>query len=135
MPAPLVQLCGHGHQQPSVASLQHTLRQIIDGFEHTYICIDALDECAEREQLLTWLGDILRQKTGKIHILLSSRWEQDIEDSLESIANIVRVPLTGASVNADIANYLEATLSRMTKWDAPLRVRVKEVLTIGANGM
>lgn len=135
VPAPLAQICGHGHQQPSIASLQLTLRQIIETFERTYIILDALDECMDREKLLAWTGDLLRRETGKVHILLSSRRELDIEDCFESIPNLVHVPLRGGSLNADIEKYIDAMLSKITKWDGPTRARVREVLIQGAHGM
>ena len=50
-----------GHEKPSLAALQLAMRNVIAGFEHTYILIDALDECVDGEKLLGWIGDILRR--------------------------------------------------------------------------
>lgn len=143
VPAPLVQLYGSGHQQPSIASLQRALQQIIEGFERTYIIIDALDECTDREKLLFWIGELIQSKMDKLHLLLASRREQDIEGQFDYMADtdlMVRLPLAGKCVDADIERYLDAMLSEMVlskkvRWDAQTQARVKEVLVTGADGM
>ena len=55
MPKVLVNLyshCGTGYQEPTLNDLQNTLQAILDGFSSTFIILDALDECTEREKLL-----------------------------------------------------------------------------------
>lgn len=134
LPAALIEMYGDGHQQPSVASLQIALQRLIEGFEQTYIVIDGLDECIDREKLITWIGDLLQRNTSKLHALLSSRPEHDIESSFKNIAHLVRVPLVGKAVDADINRYLDAVLAKLTKWDAPIRNRVKDALVRDAQG-
>ncbi|KAF7971657.1 hypothetical protein HWV62_20620 [Athelia sp. TMB] len=133
MPAALMTMYGHGDEKPSLAFLQLTLSKLIAVFEHTYIVIDALDECTDRGKLLTWIGDLLRQNTDQLHILFSSRREQEILRCFEPIASITHVSLAGASTNADIETYVDAMIA--TSWDAKTRARVKYVLMKGADGM
>ncbi|KAF7973994.1 hypothetical protein HWV62_13605 [Athelia sp. TMB] len=135
IPAALVQLYGGGHETPSLTSLQKTLHQIIAGFERAYIVIDALDECTDREKVLAWTQDLLRQNMSQLHILFSSRREQDIVRCLEPIASIAHVSLAGASTNADIETYVDAMLAKVTSWDTKTRARVKSALMEGADGM
>lgn len=135
IPAALVQLYGGGHETPSLTSLQKTLHQIIAGFERAYIVIDALDECTDREQVLAWIKDLLRQNMSQLHILFSSRREQEIVRCFEPIASITHVSLAGASTNADIETYVDAMLAKVTSWDTKTRARVKSALMKGADGM
>ncbi|KAF7979993.1 hypothetical protein HWV62_40082 [Athelia sp. TMB] len=135
IPAPLATIYGHGNRQASVDELQLTLQLIIDSFERTYIVIDALDECADRANVISWIKRLTRRKVGKVHVLFSSRPETDIEEEFDYLGTLIRVPLAGHAAENDIKTYLNAMLSKMTKWDAQTRSRVREVLLRGAGGM
>ncbi|KAJ6007625.1 hypothetical protein N7540_011601 [Penicillium herquei] len=58
-----------------------------------YLIFDALDECPEnadsqeREKLLLFLNDLLAQHGNKVHILATSRLEQDIKEELGPIVS------------------------------------------------
>ncbi|KAF7979104.1 hypothetical protein HWV62_43632 [Athelia sp. TMB] len=134
IPAPLVNIYGRGHRQPSTVSLQLALQQIIEEFEHVYIILDALDECVDRESLLDWICDLEQQKSGKLHMMLTSRKEPDIKESLDSM-NPIHVTLAGKFVHADIATYLDAKLLKMIRCNACTRARIKEVLMEHADGI
>ncbi len=49
--------------------------------------LDALDECKERQELLTDIDEIAGWKNRKLHMLATSRRENDIEESLEPLVN------------------------------------------------
>ena len=69
MPKVLVNLyahCANGHQEPTLGDLQNMLQRILDGFSSTFIILDALDECAEREKLLHWIQTVILEKNMKI---------------------------------------------------------------------
>ena len=75
MPKVLVNLyacCGNGHQEPTLGDLQNTLQKILDGFSSTFIILDALDECAEREKLLNWIQTLILEKDINLglHLIL-----------------------------------------------------------------
>jgi hypothetical protein len=74
--------CGDGKQQPSHCSLLVSLNQAVQGFEETFIVLDALNECKERFELLEDIRTIAAWNLGKLHILATSRREMDIEESL-----------------------------------------------------
>lgn len=134
VPAALVGIYGDGLQKPSIASLEIALQQLIESFEQTYIVIDGIDECIDREKLMAWIGNLLQRNISKLHVVLSSRQEHDIEESFKNIPRLVRVPLVGEAVDADVAKHLNAIFSRLTKWDSPIRNRVKDVLITDAHG-
>lgn len=135
VPAPLVQIYGNGRQQVSVASLQSTLQKIIDGFERTYIIVDALDECTDRDKVLAWIEQLIQRKKGNVQVLFSSRPEWDIEDQLQSMVSLARVTLNNRPAEKDIKMYIDAKLSKMVRWDKATIVRVKNALIIRSDGM
>lgn len=56
---------------------------MIQEFPQTYIILDALDECADREGLMEVLEKIAGWKLQNLHLLVTSRKERDIERSLD----------------------------------------------------
>ena len=75
IPATLVELYGHGQEQPSTNSLQDTLQLILDGLHSAYIIIDSLDECTDRDRVLKWIEKIVFQKMGNLLMVVASRPE------------------------------------------------------------
>ncbi|KZP07449.1 hypothetical protein FIBSPDRAFT_998150, partial [Athelia psychrophila] len=124
-PASLMEIYDGGHQQPSLASLQLTLRRIIEGFEHAYIVVDALDECTDRKKVLAWIEELMQWHGGKLHILLSSRPETDIKKKFHSIEKLVQFSLTGHPMNNDIEICIDALLLEMDIWDDETRAHVR----------
>jgi hypothetical protein len=103
------------------------------------VIVDALDECADRAKLLTWIKEITRWKVGKLHLLLTSRQERDIEVKLQPLGP-VSICLEGEGVDLDIATYLDRMLEddeEPAPWneDDDIRDRVKTSLQTGAQGM
>ncbi|KZP12764.1 hypothetical protein FIBSPDRAFT_1049820 [Athelia psychrophila] len=136
MPAALKDMYGDGpsHPEPSLAVLEAALQTIIGEFQHAYIIIDALDECADRRKLLRWLKDISCLRGGRLHMLLSSRRERDIEDSLIIINGLGRVSFAGGSANPDIVRFLDESLVELTRWDYEIRTLIRYTLLEGADG-
>jgi hypothetical protein len=76
--------CENGRRQPSVHALSEVSQQIMQGFTHVYIVIDALDECTYRSELMNMLKQVARWRLQNLHLLMTSRKERDIESSLNS---------------------------------------------------
>lgn len=75
----------------------------------TRIVLDALDECSTRKELLSWLAS---PTTEAIHILLTSRTEDDIETSLtEWIPPAAIVPIYQKPVDDDIRRVVHTTIA------------------------
>ena len=142
LPAALQSLydqCGRAGIQPSLKSLHSTLLLILDSFRDAYVIVDALDECADRAKLLNWVKEITRWKVGKLHLLLTSRQERDIEVKLQPLGP-VSICLEGEGVDLDIAMYLDRKLEddeEPAAWDEDddMRDKVKTSLQTGAQGM
>jgi len=134
--ADLYKRCGD-HQQPSVKQLQSTLRDILDGFSHAYIVIDAFDECTDREKTLTWVNTLVsdaEQAAGKIHILVTSRPERDIETVFMAI-DPDSIDIGQVTSNQDISNYLELHMkSKFKQYSESTRKQIESGLREGADG-
>src|SRR6202035_3112178 len=81
LPATLTKLfhsCHDGGSQPTVKSLQDTLILILEAFDDVSIVLDALDECNERKDLLKWITEMICFRKDKLHLLVTSRPEEDI---------------------------------------------------------
>ena len=140
LPVALVELyrsCNNGHQEPSPDALQSTLQTILGGFKQTYIIIDSLDECTEREMLLTWLEGISHWTTGTTRVTVISRPERDIRDCILRLDALL-VSISDEPANTDIEIYLDKMLqmdTKLNRWDEEVQVKIRSVLMAGAQGM
>ena len=140
MPKVLVNLyahCGKGHQEPTLGDLQNTLRTILDGFSSIFIILDALDECTEREKLLGWIQTfiLVKDKNLRLHLIVTSRPEQEIEDKFKSSHYL---DLVKASENHDLVAYLDYQLqndSDLQKWNSETQEQIRLKLMEQADGM
>lgn len=79
-----------------------------------HIIVDALDECQTRKEyptggLLTSMEALATSQQTNIHLLVTSRLEQDIKSSIESWArNQDIVPIQSERVADDIRAYIKA---------------------------
>ncbi|KAF7968345.1 hypothetical protein HWV62_30939 [Athelia sp. TMB] len=124
-----------GRHQPLISSLEDTLLEIIKSFSSAYIIIDALDECAEQRRVLNWIQSITLQTSSSLHLLITSRPEPDIENSLRSLRNTRGINLTDQQASEDIYNYINARLSEVDGWTEYQKELVRAALSRGANGV
>jgi hypothetical protein len=129
--ADLYKRCGD-HQQPSVNQLQNTLRAILDGFSHAHIVIDALDECTDREKTLIWVNKLVSDPDLKLHIMVTSRPEQDIEKVFRMFESI---DVEKTAANQDISKYLELQMeSKFETYDEVFQKEIESRLRERAEG-
>ena len=127
--------CKNGHRQPSIASLERTLMDIVKSFDATYMIIDALDECCERRKSLKWMKSITSSIPGKVHLMISSRSEPEINRGLSYIPTLHEIDIAGEQIKADICRYLDARLADDDKWSDAAKRLIREGLIRGADGM
>src|SRR6266478_3239375 len=126
----------NGQRQPTLEDLLITLKHMIRGFQHTYVIVDALDECQDREQLLALIEEIMSWKLGSLHILATSRQEREIEDCVGPRAS-AQVDLHSALVDADIEAYIHESLRndpKLRKWSTKVHGQIETALMEGAHG-
>jgi hypothetical protein len=110
-----------GNRQPSLDALMNVLQQILQEFPQSYLILDALDECADRAELMRILEQMAGWQLEKMRILVTSRKERDIESSLEDVvnreygliktqsySNIHRISTTHQVINHRIYNMLRS---------------------------
>lgn len=133
--------CSNGGRQPTGEVLLVTLHQMMTLMGDTYIILDALDECTERDELLTDLEEIVSWKDTDFHLLTTSRKETDIEEALTPLSHIRdRISIQSAPVNADIMTYIHDRLRvdrKLKRWQKHPKVQLEigDTLLRKADGM
>ncbi|KAK5045237.1 hypothetical protein LTR84_009343 [Exophiala bonariae] len=77
----------------------------------TFVIIDALDECDDRDKLLYFIVESSKS-TPNLNLLATSRNEKDIHDTLQGLP---QVELTDANTTLDIRIFVVARLEEMIK--------------------
>jgi len=104
-------------RQPTTEALLATLRELVQDHQDVFLVIDALDECNERDELLSALSVIAEWNLG-MHILVTSRREADIGETLSRIGPN-NVSIQSALVNNDIRAYVQERLNndpKLRRW-------------------
>ena len=129
--------CDSGEMQPSNGQIYSLLRKIISNKESTYIVIDALDECTDREDLLTFICDLIGFKLKGLRVVAASRRERDIEEQLRPITDF-EIDIQSAVVDNDIRIYVQGQLSedaKLRKWEQSVHDDITNVIMEKAHGM
>jgi hypothetical protein len=132
-----------GQEQPSFESLQKTFTGMIGNLEEVWIVLDALDECTPRGELLAWLRSINQDFSVqvKMHLLVTSRPEQDIESAIKRYASGEQIiPIRDDLLEADIRNYVQARVREhesLSRWRGHREIQdnIEASLLEKANGM
>jgi hypothetical protein len=137
----------HGSQHASDSELAQLLKRLLGlpGQATAYIVIDALDECpittgllSPREEVLSFVEELVRSQVPNMRICVTSRPEADID--------LILSPLASRSVSLheengqveDIADYVRFVVStdrNMQTWRKEDKELVVQVLTRKAGGM
>ncbi|CAN9314004.1 unnamed protein product [Alternaria alternata] len=133
--------CENGQRKPSLHALLRVTKEAAQEFAHVYVVLDALDECAQRSELIDMLETVAGWQLDNLHLLMTSRKERDIERSLEEyIREEDAVCLQRDVVDQDIQRYVQQRLrvdKGLAKWnkDASVRQEIEAALMGGARGM
>lgn len=126
-----------GRQQPHVTELEDALQSVIKNISKTYLILDALDECSDREALLPFIRSLVEQAMGSLNVLVLSRREEDIEHTLNPLSEH-QVRLESSLVSPDISLHVQDRLNsdfRFLRWPPELRNEVSQILVQKAHGM
>ncbi|KAF7981785.1 hypothetical protein HWV62_31871 [Athelia sp. TMB] len=126
---------GYGREQPSLKSLNQSIRHVTEGFDHVYLMIDSLDECGDRAELLAWIRSTATWNIHGLHVLFTSRPETDIVQGLVSVVGLCRVQIDASTSQKDIEVFLDAQLANRNMWNEKTRQLVKVTLADRADGM
>ena len=78
--------CMNGERQPSCQMLLATWLQMMTAFREIFIILDARDESVERPKLLADIEEIFERENTNLHVLITSRREKNIEESLARLS-------------------------------------------------
>ena len=123
VPSSLVDLEATG-REPDLASLKRVLLELIGGFDHVYIVVDALDECQGRRKLMDWISHVCTLSKDKLHLLTTSRSEPDIENIMRSLATPIAI--AGKDIFVDMGIYIDEKFQEAS-WTKDME-EVKEIL-------
>lgn len=136
----LYSACGSGASQPSSNMLKNALKDLVQNSVDTFILLDALDECKERQRLMPIIEEMAKWKVPSLHMLFTSRKEKDIEESLSTILDEEQqICIQSALVADDIRKYVRSRIRSdrdLRKWQKPeVQTEIETVLTEKAGGM
>ena len=126
----LFEKCKKGLEKPTDYDLYVVLRSYLSGFQDVYLFIDALDECANVEEVLELVKLINGWSIRSCHILVTSRKELPIVNSLRQ-AMPTELDLTFMPVNQDIAKYIDHMLffeTELNTWNPNAKELIKFTL-------
>jgi hypothetical protein len=142
----LFRSCGSGHQQPATESLCATFLDMIQEVGDIWIVQDALDECRTRsgsqtEGLLSWMKYLMTSKLANVHLLVTSRQEEDIESALKEWAPAeTNIPINGDTITSDIRAYVRGRIHEdddLKRWASRPQIqdKIETKLMAKADGM
>ena len=133
--------CKDGGRSPTCNELLAALQGMVRDFDGVFIVLDALDECKEREKLLKSILELAGWRIGKLHTLVTSRRERDIEDMLDSlVSEDQKLYIQSNLIDKDIRTYVHEKLRTdrgMRRWQKQPKVQmeIEMTLTEKADGM
>ena len=135
IPEPLLSLyksCQDGAKPPQTKDFETLLKALIDLYEKTFIVLDALDECEDRQDLLNFLESAIRWKSQKLNIVMTSRKLKDFEDFFDAeIEEWTRISIQNENVDEDIRSYVYGKLQndrKFKRWQGQPKAR-EEIVT------
>ncbi|KAI9657547.1 MAG: hypothetical protein M1831_004163 [Alyxoria varia] len=130
------------HSCPPMTALKLALLSVLKDISPVYIIIDAMDECpahsGERGKLLDLLQEMMASAAPNLHILLTSRKVQDIEQKIARLGSGHVLGILEEDMGGDIRSHVQTQLasdSTLSRWPQSTRQEIEDVLTSKANGM
>lgn len=122
-------------KQPTIEEMTAMLYPLLKLFNNTYILLDALDECKDREDLFKFIEVVIGWNIDTLHVLTTSRKENDIARSLDPLVTC-QLCIQGSKFDADIRVHILERLSNdpdLKKWPADIQKEIEDALRRGAD--
>ncbi|KAJ6586276.1 ectomycorrhiza-induced ankyrin-domain/NACHT-domain-containing protein [Mycena vulgaris] len=119
-----------GQTLPTYQELQKILEELLLELGRTYIILDALDECEERDhgRLVDFISTLRRWTQTPLHLLLTS---QPRRIFMEAFADVTCIELDSDLTQEDIRHFVESELQRLEPWAQ----QAADVVVSKSNGM
>lgn len=116
-----------GEKQPQTEDLENILKALIESYEKSYIVLDALDECENREELFDFIEKAIKWKSEKLNIVMTSRKLKDFEEFFDvELDQRSRLSIENEKVDEDIRSYVHGKLQsdrRFKRWQKQPKVQ------------
>ncbi|KAJ7450580.1 hypothetical protein FB451DRAFT_1052177, partial [Mycena latifolia] len=119
-------------QHLSLNNLQALLIQLLQQSQHTYIVVDALDECDHPEDM----ANILCILAAHSSVLVTSRSE--CEDVSSVLVPHPQIHISSDNVQADIEHFVTSSIEkhrRISRHSTDIKQHISRVLLSAADGM
>ena len=130
IPEPLLSFfksCQDGAKPPQTKDLETLLKALIDLYEKTFIVLDGLDECEDRQELLNFIESAIGWKSQKLNVIMTSRKLKDFEDLFDAeMEERSRLSIQNENVDEDIRSYVHGKLQndrKFKRWQGQPKVR------------
>ena len=133
--------CQDGQQPADLPTLMITLQAAVRKQEHTYIILDALDECSNVVDLLAVVQTIVEWSIPGLHLLCTSRWLTTVKETVQNLTTSDRmIQVQSKMVDTDISNYIFQKLQtdpELKRWrNRPdIQEEIRAALTEKVDGM
>ena len=136
-----------GMRRPSDDALMDCLKDLLQlpGLAPVYLIVDALDECPStsaiptpRDEVLSFLEDLINSQFPNLRICVTSRPETDIKDVLDPLIPHCVSLHDQSGQKRDIEEYIKSVIKthqKSKRWKMEQKQLVMDVLTRNADGM
>jgi Cdc6-like AAA superfamily ATPase len=117
--------------------LLKALYATIEQFRRVYLILDALDECGERQGVMSLIAHLVRSHAG-FSILVTARDTTEVSRSALGQASMNVICMSLDDVNMDIRTYVVNSLSRgpkLRELPSHVKAEIEAALTSGSHGM
>jgi hypothetical protein len=134
----LYEMHSKSRTRPSLQALLDLLANFLEGtngLRRTYIIVDAVDECTDREDLLAGLSVLQSLSDLKVNILVASRGENDIKDAFDGLPSLV---IKESNIASDVELYVLSEIEKRKSLKGKpdkVKSRIQSALVTGAKGM
>jgi hypothetical protein len=121
----------------SLAGLNSTLQPLLDSVirileTRVYVIVDALDECIDRESGLLEALKTLAKSPANVRVLVSSRYEIDIQHSFGDTYELVEV--NASKTEKDVKRYVIDSLRAITRFKPQEKAKASTVIAKKSEG-
>lgn len=124
-------------RNPVYGELEELIKNVLKSSHHnSYIAVDALDECnLESRKIIILTLQKLAEDFENVHVLISSRREQDIRVILD---DSLQVAIQNEEVSIDVGFFVERVLagdSKLNRQTPEVKNKILSTLVEGSRGM
>lgn len=125
IPKPLFSLfksCQDGVKPPQTQDLEILFQILIESSEKTFIVLDALNDCEDRQELLNFFETVLAWGSNKLNVIVTSRKLKEFDDFFgDRLQEKNRLSIQNQRVDEDIRSYVNGKLQhdrRFRRWQS-----------------